>query len=208
VITREHVRDFFTTADGTGLADEIARTYFSKNTLPAPTRVGNDTKPQLARPQPALPTRLNLMAASRDAGTTLRGPDGTCLARYRVDHGLLTFHLDDDCMLEQVTAILPEVTAYETGMLDFLLRGDLTIATGPQITVTGKGLGAGTVDVLVEDQLGVRKNIGTVNVAGGSEQLASVPTPSAGSRIIAVFRGADASGEPIVAVGAVSLGGR
>lgn len=208
VITRDHLREYFTTADGTGLADIIARSYFSKNTLPASTRVGNETKPALARPQPALPTRLNLMAASRDDGTTLRAADGTCLARYRVEHGVLSFHLDDDCMLEQVNVILPEVAAYETGMLDYLLRGELTIGVGPQLTVSGQGLGAGTVDVLVEDELGVRKSIGTANVTAGSEQLASVPMPSAGTRVVAVFRGTDANGEPITAVGATSLGAR
>ena len=206
VITRQHLRDFFTSADGTGLADQISRSYFSANTLPGATRVGNETKPQLARPQPALPTRLNLMAASREDGTTLRGADGTCLARYRVEHGVLSFHLDDECMLEQVGVILPQVAAYETGMLDFLLRGELTIGVGPQLTISGKGLGAGTVEVLVEDELGVRKNIGTVKTNGGTEQLATIASPSTGVRVVAMFKGTDAAGEPIVAVGAMPLG--
>jgi len=73
-VTRTHLRDYFTSKDGGGLADVIARSYFSPNTLPAPARISGDAKPQLARPQPALPARLNLMAASRDDGTTLRSP--------------------------------------------------------------------------------------------------------------------------------------
>ena len=205
VITREHLHDFFSAKDGGGLADFVARTFFSPNTLPHPARIGGDAKPKLKRPQPALPVRLNLMAASREDGTTLRSSDNTCLARYRVQNGLLTFHLDDECMLEQIAVILPEVAAYETGLLEFLLRGELTITAGAQIIVTGKGLGAGTVDVLVEDERGVRKSFGTAQFAGGSEEVARIPAPGAGSRIVAVFRGADAVGEPIVAVGALPL---
>jgi hypothetical protein len=204
-ITRPHLRDYFSSKDGGGLADVIARSYFSPNTLPEPTHVGSDIRPRLVRPQPALPSRLNLMAANRDDGTTLRTASGTCLARYRVDHDMVTFSLDDDCMLEQLAQILPEVTAYEAGLLDFLLRGELTIATGDQLAVSGKGLGAGNVELLVEDERGVRTSIANVATTG-AEQLAQVAAPSAGTRVVAVYRGIDAAGEPIVAVGAMPLG--
>jgi hypothetical protein len=205
VITRQHLHDYFTSKDGTGLADLVAKSFFSPNTLPEPTRIGGETKPRLVRPQPALPSRLNLMAASREDGTTLRAQDGTCLARYKVEHGVLSFSLDDECVLEQIAQILPEVAAYEAGLLDFLLRGELEISGGASITVTGAGLGQGTVDVLVEDDRGVRTSIGTQQVAGGSDQLVRLAAPAAGTRIVAVFRGHDAVGEPIVAVGALAL---
>ncbi|HSD90119.1 MAG TPA: hypothetical protein VLB44_21455 [Kofleriaceae bacterium] len=208
VITRAHLRDYFSNAEGTGLADVISTSYFSPNTLPAATRVGTNTHPKLARPMPTLPSKLNLMAATRDDGTTLRAPDGTCLARYRVEHGVVSFHLDDDCMLEEVTAILPEVSAFETGLLDFLFRGELTVTAGNDIAVTAKGLGAGTVEIFVEDQQGIRKSVGKTQVTGGSDQLARMAPPETGARIIAMFRGTDAQGEPIVAVGAVALTGR
>jgi hypothetical protein len=244
-ITRSHLRDYISSRDGGGLADLIARSYFSPNTLPAPTRVSAETRPRLARPQPALPARLNLMAANRDDGTSLRSPAGTCLARYRVDHDILAFSTDDDCVLEQLAVILPEVAAYETGLLDFLLRGELTIAATDQITVSGAGLGAGTLEVLVEDDRGVRTSLTSVAVpvAGAApaaaaagdaaaapaapagdaaapaapaaaaapdapspgEPIARVPAPAAGTRVVAVFRGVDAAGEPIVAVGAMPL---
>jgi hypothetical protein len=204
VITRDHLHDYFSSKDGSGLADLVARTYFSPNTLPQPTRVGDETKPTLVRPQPALPARLNLMAASREDGTTLRATDGTCLARYRVEHGVLRFGLDDDCMLEQVGALLPEVAAYETGLLDFLVRGELAItASNGQLAVTGTNLGTGEVDVLVEVELGIRKSIGKAPVAAGATELARLAMPTTGTRVVAVFRGADAAGEPLVAVGAI-----
>jgi len=224
-ITRTHLRDYFTSKDGGGLADLIARSYFSPNTLPEPTRVSGDTRPRLVRPQPALPARLNLMAANRDDGTTLRSSAGICLARYRVEHDTLTFSLDDDCILEELSVILPEVTAYETGLLDFLLRGELTVTVADQVTVTGAGLGAGSVEILAEDDRGVRTSITTVPTTGtpaaggtgaagsagtpataGLDQLAHVPVPASGTRVVAVYRGNDAAGEPIVAVGAAPLG--
>jgi hypothetical protein len=236
-VSRGHLRDFITSKDGGGLADVIARNYFSPNTLPEPARMSGETRPRLVRPQPALPARLNLMAANRDDGTTLRSAAGTCLARYRVDHDILTFSIDDDCMLEQLAVILPDVAAYETGLLDFLLRGELTLTIADQITISGAGLGAGTLDVLSEDDRGVRTSIASVSTqptapaapaapatppAGGAagsaapaaptapttpaaEALAKVATPTAGSRVVAVFRGVDSGGEPIVAVGAMPL---
>jgi hypothetical protein len=217
-VTRSHLRDFITAKDGGGLADLIARSYFSPHTLPEPTRVSDNARPALARPQPALPTRLNLMAAHYEDGATLRSPSGTCLARYRVERDVLTFSIDDDCALDQLAVILPEVAAYEAGLLDFLLRGELTISAGGQITVAGTGLGAGSVEILVEDDRGVRTSIATAAVAApaapaaaagsGSAaptSLASVAAPATGTRVVAVYRGVDAAGEPIVAVGAMPL---
>ncbi len=209
VITRARLRDYFTSQDGTGLADLIARSYYSPNTLPAPTRASSDATPVLARPAPAPPRRLNLMAASRDEGSVLRDAKGTCLARYRVENNVVAFAMDDECMLEQVDAILPEVVAYEAGLLDFLLRGELQITVAGELAVTtapgGKGLGAGTVEVYVDDERGVRTKLTSAAVAAGAEELVRVAAPGAGARVIALYRGVDANGEPLIAVGAMPL---
>jgi hypothetical protein len=206
-ITRTHLRDYFTSKDGKGLADVISHGYYSEHTLPAPTKVVDHMKPAMARSKPALPARLNLMAASRDDGATLRDRAGTCLARYRAEHDIVSFSLDDDCLLEQVTAILPEVSAYETGLLDFLLRGELGVAVGSEIVISGTGLAGGTVEVLVEDARGVRTSIGALPIGGaGGAELARLPLPKdGGARIFAVYRGADALGEPLVAVGSAPI---
>ncbi len=201
-ITRARLRDFFSASDGGGLADLIARSYFSSNTLPRTSR--SDERPALVRPQPALPARLNLMAATREEGTTLRNAAGVCLARYRVEHGRLGFTIDDDCALDQIAAILPEVASYETGLLDYLMRGELTIAIAESVAVTGRNLGAGTVEVLVEDANGVRTQIASMTTTA-PDWIARVGAPSAGTRVVAVFRGSDTAGEPIVAVGAMPL---
>ena len=68
--------------------------------------------------------------------------------------------------------------------------------------MSGKGLGAGTLDVLVEDDRGVRTSLGwrRPRRRGGA-----LPAPASGTRVVAVFRGVDRAGEPIVAVGALPL---
>ncbi len=205
VITRTHLRDYFTAPDGSGLADQISTTYFSPNTLPETGRVSKQG-PALVRSLPALPAKLNLVAGGREDGATVFNKAGTCIARYRVEHSVISFSIDDDCMLEQLAQIMPEVAAYETGLLDFLLRGELALAVDQgQVTVSAKGLGAGTVDVLVEDDRGVRTSIGKTAIAGGTEELAKIAMPTYGTRVVAVFTGADTAGEPLVAVGALPL---
>jgi hypothetical protein len=210
IVTRQRVRDYFSAQDGSGLADVISRAYFSPNTLPEATRVAGETRPRLVRPEPSLPARMNLMAASRDEGTTLRAPDGTCLARYKVESSVLTFHLDDDCMLEQAAAILPEVAAYGAGLLDFLLRGELVLSVdNDALAITAEGLGAGELEILVEDNRGVRTSVATTAVAAGASPLARMATlPAGGARIVAVFRGVDAGGEPIVAGSSAAIAAR
>jgi hypothetical protein len=201
ITTRTHLRDFFTNKQGTGLADVISRGYFSPHTLPRPSRI-NDQKPQLVRAEPKLPARLNLMAATRDGGSVLRNAAGTCLARYTVEHGVLSWTLDDDCILEQLAVIVPEVASYEAGLVDFLFRGNLAIAIDQNIAVSAKGLGAGQLEILSEDERGVRTKLAAMASNDGS---GAIPTPPTGVKIIAVFRGADASGEPIVATGAAVI---
>ncbi len=208
-VTRTHLLDFFTSKDGTGLADMIASHYFSPHTLPAPSRVSGDAAPVLARPAPKLPKRLNVMAATRDGGTVLRNSEGTCLAQYHVENDILRFSLDDRCMLEQIAEILPEVAAYETGLLDFLLRGELTITGTSVVSVAGKALGTGKLEVLAEDNRGVRTKLAEVAIDGKTAKpgapFARVAAPSNALRVVAVFRGTDAAGEPVVAVGGLQL---
>lgn len=202
ITTRTHLKDFFSNAQGTGLADVISRGYFSSNTLPGPSSVNGDTKPVLARAMPKVPARLFLMAARQEGGVVLRNAAGTCLARYAVEHDTLRWSLDDDCVLEQLAVILPEVASYEAGLLDFLFRGDLTVTVDANVTVSAKGLGAGQLEILGEDERGVRTKLAAMASTGGTGTL---PTPPAGVKIVAVFRGADANGEPIVAVGAAPI---
>jgi hypothetical protein len=59
--------------------------------------------------------------------------------------------------------------------------------------------------VLVEDGRGVRTRLAAVDVKAGTTELARVAAPASGTRVVAVYRGTDTQGEPIVAVGAMPL---
>jgi hypothetical protein len=210
VVTRTSLRAFFTSADKTGLADLVGSRYFSAGTLPAELLLGagGTPTPRLARPKPEVPARLNLMAAGRDEGTTLKGEGGVCLARYRVERNTLEFFLDDACLLEQAQAILPEVAAFETGLLDFLLRGQLALRqeSGAVVVTSALKLAAGQVDLLLEDAAGQRTSLKSQAVTGAEAgaELLRVGAP-AGKRVIAVYRGKDEAGETLVSVGAAAL---
>lgn len=210
VVTRTSLRAFFTSADKTGLADVIGSRYFSAGTLPADQLLGagEQTSPKLARPRPEVPARLNQMAASRDEGTTLKDPSGVCLARYRVERSVLEFFLDDACLLEQAQAILPEVASYETGLLDFLLRGQLALRQegGAVVVTSAQKLAAGQLDLLLEDGSGQRTSLKSQAISGAEAggELLRIGAP-AGKRVIAVYRGKDDLGETVVSVGAAAL---
>jgi hypothetical protein len=216
VVKQASVRAFFTTGGNgePGLADWAAANWFSSGTLPRAVDVGVMKREALGpalvaslrRAAPVVPRRLNLMAASQGRGATLRDEAGVCQARYRVDHGRLSWWLDDDCLLEQAAAILPVAASYEAGLLAFLLRGELTLTTdgaGVDVAVGAVGLGAGTLTILAEDARGVRTAVATTQVTGGAAgaALGSAAIPSGSRRAVALFRGVDAGGEAVVAVG-------
>lgn len=218
--TRANFRAYFTAAgDGTtaGLAEWSSTHFFSDGTLPRTAEVGRVKSDALAavlaraqvRPLPALPRRLSMVVATQPRGTTLRDGAGMCLARYRKDRGALSWWLDDACELEQAAAILPVVGGYQASLLRWMMRGQLavTVADG-QVTVRARGVavGAGTVTVFAEDGRGVRTALGAtpVTAAADGDVLTSVAAPKA-RHAVALYRGVDASGEPVVAFGHVEL---
>lgn len=215
------LRGLFTSEAGTGLADRTARRWFSAHTLPPAVRVragmgsseiAERLRQGLARPAPAPPRRLDLEAAHA-GGARLLDDAGVCLASYRIDAGdLLTWSLDDACASQQIAAILPVVGAYSAALLDWLFRGAVDLAkTDAGLTASARGaaLGAGTLTLLWEDEGGARAPLGApvqVTGAGAGAVLAKAPAPPQGARaVVAVFRGVDAQGQPLVAAGHLSL---
>jgi hypothetical protein len=212
VVTRATLRAFFTSKDGDGLADETAARWFSANTLPGTIRIGTGGRtvsPPLVKPRPVPPTRLNLMAASQPQGTSLTDEHGVCLARYRVERGVLTFWLDDDCMLAEVDTILPEVSSYASGAIDFLFRGELDVGvSGGRVEARAKGaLGAGQLELLAEDARGVRTPVAAkaISTAADGAAMGDAQLPDGTKRAVALYTGVDGAGEPIVAVGVVDV---
>lgn len=217
---RAQARAFFTgagTGTDAGLADWTATRWFSEHTLPRTVEVGRVNAKalpgvlarSLVRPAPALPSRLSMIVATQPQGTTLRDAGGTCLARYRRDGGQLAWWLDDACELEQAAEILPVVAGYEAGLLAWLARGQLALAFADgKVTVSarGLGLGAGTLTVLREDGRGVRAAAGTAAVTSATDGGALGTVAISGGRFaVALFRGVDDAGEPVIAFGRVEL---
>ena len=213
VITRNVLRDFYTNAAHDGLADVTATHWFSEYTLPHDFSTyaskGDAAHASLARPLPALPARLNLMAATGADGATLHDAAGVCLARYRAQHGNVSFFLDDACRLEQVANILPLVASYQAGLLEYLFRDSLAVTlTDNVIEVRGSGLGIGTIEILREDDHGNRTTVSTTTIPGskdGNPALAHSDLTLAAVRVVALFRGTDDHGQPLVASGAIDL---
>jgi hypothetical protein len=215
-VTRIKARDFFTAADGQGLADLTAKRWYSSGTLPG--RVQVRTRPaagevpervaeaqRFAEPRPT--AELDLEGAATDRGAVLRNAEGTCLARYFFEGSWLAFAIDDACAAEQLAQILPEVAAFATGFLDFLFRGALSVDATGQVTVTGVGLGAGTLSWFIEDAAGVRKRLAdkSVKSAGAGVRVTGSAPPAGAKRIVVLFTGVDAFGETIVAAGVRTL---
>jgi hypothetical protein len=210
-IAARDLRTFYTS-----LAGVTATRWFSASTLPAsigvPRRYTSAElealmRRALRRPQPMPSQRLDLVAAARLGGQELADSAGVCLARYQVVGGRLGFTLDDECIAEQVAAVLPEVAGYAAGLLDWLFRGELTVADEGAIAIgsTGVALGAGEVEVFAEDAAGVRTSIGKGSIKGGAAGSVaariSATVPADARRVAAVFRGVDGAGQPLVAAG-------
>lgn len=213
------LRAFFTTPEGTGLADRTARRWFSAHTLPAPVRVragmgsseiAQRLRQALVHPEPAPPSRLDLEAARARAARWVDS-GGVCVASYQIDRkDRLVWFLDDPCVNEQVAAILPMVAAYSAAFLDWLFRGTLALEPaegGLAVTVpaAGAALGTGTLTLFWDDERGARTPLGApVNVTSGpaGQALTRAPAPPANAQAVAaLFRGVDSLGEPLVAVG-------
>ncbi len=217
-ISQPTLRAYFTS-----LATLTATSWFSPNTLPASARVGAERgrgrgelaarlTASLRRPAPALPARLNLLAASDADGTTLTNAAGVCLAGYQVERGQLRWSLDDECMLAQLGAILPTAVGHGAGLLDWMFRGRLTLGRdAASVTVTTpSAIGAGEVVLLAEDGRGVRTELVVQAVAASADgaALITAAAPAGAARIYAVYRGVDAAGETLVAVGTLDLESR
>ncbi len=211
-----------------GLADWTARHFFSEGTLPRPVDVGRSSRHSLPaaltrslrRPAPTVPKKqLGMVNAAQARGTALRDATGTCLARYRVERGRLSWWLDDDCELEQAAVILPIAAGYEAALLRWLSRGQLAVAsaasgsdaaTGSRAVAAsarGLALGAGTLTILAEDGRGIRTVVSTTAITSAIDgaALATASVPADARYAIALYRGVDSVGEPVVAVGRLDL---
>jgi len=214
-VERKGLRDYFTAADGQGLADLTNATWYSSGTLPADVIVPVSARShpgeiagliakasRYPAPRPGKDLPLAGDSASPD-GLVVRGEDGVCRANYRIDDGTIHFSISDDCAAAQLRAILPQVGGYAAGFLEHLFRGGLAVIveSGTARVSVPKSelqLGAGQLTFVVEDATGQRKVVGTGELRDGTANL-NVPADAA--RVFVVFRGVDSNGESLIAVG-------
>ena len=100
--------------------------------------------------------------------------------------------------LGQIATILPIVGGYAAGFLDWLFRGVLKVEIASKQATVRAGdekLGAGKALVLAEDNAGKRWLVGETPEGG------SIAVPDGAVKMIAVWKGTDAAGEQLVAVG-------
>ncbi|MCP4444488.1 MAG: hypothetical protein GY811_03975 [Myxococcales bacterium] len=206
----------FANAQGTGLADTVARTYFSSGTLPKEFKVTRNTgnsefrnrlDKHLRRPDPSAEsgktsTRFDLVAARNKDGATWRSDSGSCLAVYHIKEARIRWTMPDTCVLDQLEAILPTVTGYGVSFLDALYPSDLGFASNEEalrISLAGERYGAGKLRIFTEGADGVRKPYFTAALTGTESGLALPAPPEGSMRITALFDGRDALDNPLLA---------
>ncbi|MBI5481264.1 MAG: hypothetical protein HY906_20565 [Deltaproteobacteria bacterium] len=220
-VRRARLRDYFVAPDGQGLAQRTQRRFFSPGTLPRPVQaIGLRPAAIVKAVNATLPfaepriKALDLGAASR-GGAYLGTTAVPQLVAYRVDsRGLLSFWLDDRTDLAYARTLLPEVGSYAAGLLDHLFRGRLGFAPaaaaearhGGRLTAVlsnrGPALAAGQLTVLAEDSRGRRRVIDArqAPAAPAGARMARIDAPRGAVRLVAVFRGLDAAGDPVTVV--------
>jgi len=223
-VQRDHLLSYFFSTDGTGLSNWTASSFFSAGTLPESielpvharaSQLEGAIAASLRVPFPApVAAGLDLIRAGKASGATLINDAGVCLARYRTGDNRLSWYSDDDCALEQISTILPRVSAFSAGLLQFLFRGGLAVSRseGGNIAIAAADVdfGKGTVTVLWDDAHGVRTALAESQPTDGAtagKTLVRVAAPPADAKYVAaLFEGVDANGERLIATGLLALG--
>jgi hypothetical protein len=203
-VDRPNVMAFITASDGQGLADRTQRRFFSAGTLPADAIVDRDTtaadvmrdaRESLPYGLPRLP-RLELSEIGRPQ-YAYAGKRRLCA--YERVPGRVRFFLDDAIYADTARTLLPEIGAYATGLIDHLLRGELSLQAGEggvTVEVHGaSGAVTGEVRVLAEDGTGRRTELGRAALSGGDRVEIRIAPPAGTRRLAAVLAGKDAAGE-------------
>lgn len=234
VVRRARWTEYFTGADGLGLADRTQRRFFSDGTVPEDAPVDRDTtmsdvlaaaRQSLTYALPAVP-RLDLrplgqvqyiLATDDPPGTSPRA-----LLAYERVPGRVRFFLDQRVYADTARAVLPEIAGYAAGLVDHLFRVRINLTRSAdradgrvQARViladgsapVGRAVG-GEVQILAEDAAGRRREIGRLPVtgahAGGLASAVGLAVPTDARRLVAFLRGEDEAG-PVVAFGTVAV---
>ncbi len=171
--------------------------------------IGGRLDKSLRRAAPAPLNTLDLASARHPRGARLVNANGVCVARYRLRKRMLSWSLDDECIIEQLRVILPRVASFGAGALNWLFRGEVTLRRqGNQLLIGAHNanFGKGALELFWDDNRGVRTAYAKVATSGGKARTAiargALP-PKKARRISVLFRGVDKAGNPMVATGTV-----
>jgi hypothetical protein len=219
-VRRPRVRDYFTSSRWDGLADITSLHHFSPGTLPPSILVVRDSDPaeltkrlasRLPLTRPRL-LRLDLSCARRGR-CHLQGKHGPLLA-YAVDSKQqLRFFLDRRCHRSAARRLLPLAAGFSAGLVNHLLRGSAEIVRdGGKIKVTNRGarVEAGKVLLLWEDAKGARTRLKELTLGqhvakGDALALFELDVPKGAKRLVALVRGTDRAGDPLVTAAQLEL---
>jgi hypothetical protein len=222
-VDRPTVMAYFTGSDGQGLADRTQRRFFSEGTVPEDAIVERDStaadvmrdaRGTLTYGLPVLP-RLELRAmgerryvyavtSGSNAGERFtsappRAPAAKAGARkvlgYERVPGRVRFFLDRAVFADSARALLPEIAAYGTGLVDHLFRVEVQLAMGggavsTHVVGAHGAVRGGQIRVYADDAKGIRRLAGTIPADGEG----SVALPAGSRRVAAVLRAEDDAG--------------
>lgn len=223
VVRRPTLRAFFTDADGQGLADRTQRRFFSDGTIPEDGVVDHDTttadlvraaRASLTYALPAIP-RLELRKLGARQYVTVTDEAGAPARRvlaYQRVPGRVRYFLDGAVYADTARTLLPEIAGFAAGLIDHLLRGEVTLTLEGEraratLSSSSGQIRGGTLRVFAEDGSGLRREIGAFPSDGSALDAASVAVPAGTVRIAAALRGEDDAG-PVVAVGELAVPSR
>ncbi len=184
---------FVTAPDGSGLADEVARAFLSPGTLPGGGRA-------LAAPP---------LEPGREPSGVVAGPWVRTLVGYRRTGRGVEYTFTPAALAEATDALLPRIAARAASLLDFLFRDAIAIrrdGDGLTVAVGAEALGRGRFALFAEQPDGRRTRLLERETRGGAAGTALAELDAAAAkafagarRVVALYRGVDAAGEPIVA---------
>jgi hypothetical protein len=215
VVRRPTYDGFFAAPDGAGLADRTQRRFFSEGTIPADVPVDESSLPR----DVVEAARTTLVYPAPDIGRLdlrVREPrylmiEGRRALGYEWIPGRVRFFLDERVYSDAARTLLPEVAGYAAGMIEHLLRGNLTVTVdGGEASFALEGVAGGRAEgklqLFAEDGSGRRQPLAAPQASGSfaAGPLFKVAVPAGTRRVAAVLVGSDAAGD-LVAFGETAI---
>jgi hypothetical protein len=193
-----------------GIATLAGRRYFSESSVPAPAYL--DATLSASEAATKLLGDDHQLAAAEVEGAVLSpwpaqqgyllSPTGRALAAFDTDlDGRIRPYLDETCYRDAAAVLLPEAARVTTSLLDLLWPAwPQTRRNGDVLTLTIPDWASAQLTVLVEDDAGERRVIGSHALAVASDARVELALPelAEGERALLLLQAQRKQGPPIV----------